>query len=44
MVVWQAQTKQWLTTTDKVTALINFLSEEKRVELLNFALGLIEKS
>ncbi|ELR98448.1 DUF4926 domain-containing protein [Gloeocapsa sp. PCC 73106] len=37
MVVWQARTKKWVTTTDKVTSLINYLSEEKQEELLNFA-------
>lgn len=44
IVVWQVQTKQWLTTADKVTFMINYLSEEKRKELLNFACFLYQKA
>ena len=44
IVVWQAQTKQWLTTTDKITAIFNNLSENKREEVLNFARFLYQKA
>jgi hypothetical protein len=44
MVVWQAQTKQWLTTTDKITAIFGNLPENKREEILNFARFLYQKA
>ncbi len=44
MVVWQAQTKQWLTTTDKITAIFGNLPENKREEILDFARFLYQKA
>jgi hypothetical protein len=44
IVVWQAQTKQWLTTTDKITAIFDNLSEHKREEVLDFARFLYQKA
>jgi hypothetical protein len=44
IVVWQAQTKQWLTTTDKITAIFDNLSENKREEVLDFARFLYQKA
>jgi hypothetical protein len=43
-VVWQAQNKQWLTTTHKITAIFNNLSENKREEVLDFARFLYQKA
>lgn len=42
IVVWQAQTKQWLTSTDKITAIFGNLPENKREEVLGFALSLYQ--
>ena len=44
IVVWQATTKQWLTTTDKISAIFNNLSETKREEVLDFARFLYQKA
>ena len=44
MVVWQAQTKQWLTATDKITAIFDNLPENKREEILDFARFLYQKA
>jgi Domain of unknown function (DUF4926) len=44
MVVWQVQTKQWLTTTDKITAIFGNLPENKREEILDFARFLSQKA
>ena len=38
VVVWKAVTKTWVPLTDKLQALITQLSEEKRREVLDFAL------
>lgn len=37
IVVWKANTKQWLTTADKMKAIIEHLSEEKCQEVFDFA-------
>ncbi len=37
IVVWQAKTKNWLSVSDKLNAVINNLSEDKQQEVLNFA-------
>ena len=37
IVVWQANTKSWLSVSDKLNAVINNLSEDKQQEVLNFA-------
>ncbi|MFB6274909.1 MAG: DUF4926 domain-containing protein [Halothece sp.] len=44
IVVWKAETKEWLTTADKMRAIIDGLSEEKRQELLDFARFLYQKA
>ena len=44
MVVWKAERKQWLTTADKMVAIVDNLSEEKRQELLDFARFLYQQS
>lgn len=44
MVVWQAQTKQWLTTTDKIAAIFDNLPKDKREEVLDFARFLYQKA
>jgi Domain of unknown function (DUF4926) len=43
IVVWKAQTKKWLTTSDKIAAIFNNLSETKREEVLDFARFLYQK-
>ncbi|AFZ44640.1 hypothetical protein PCC7418_2493 [Halothece sp. PCC 7418] len=43
IVVWQAETEEWLSTTDKLMAIVNNLPEEKREEILNFAQFLLQK-
>lgn len=44
IVVWQAETEQWLNTTAKIMAIVDNLPEEKKDELLNFAQFLLQKS
>jgi hypothetical protein len=44
IVVWQARTKQWLSSTDKIAAIFDNLSEPKREEVLNFARSLYQKA
>jgi Domain of unknown function (DUF4926) len=44
IVVWKAKTKQWLTTSDKIAAIFNNLSETKREEVLDFARFLYQKA
>ena len=44
IVIWQSQTNQWLNTTDKITAIFNNLSENKREEVLDFARFLYQKA
>jgi Domain of unknown function (DUF4926) len=43
IVVWTAKTKQWLSTSDKITAIFKNLSETKREEVLDFARFLYQK-
>lgn len=43
IVVWQSETEAWLSTTDKLIAIVNNLPEEKREEILNFAQFLLQK-
>lgn len=40
IVVWKAKTKTWLSMTEKLAAIVNQLSDERRQEVLNFALFL----
>ena len=44
IIVWQAKTKQWLTNTDKITAIFDNLSENKREKVLDFARFLYQKA
>jgi hypothetical protein len=37
IVVWQSKTKQWVSISDKINAVINNLSEDRKKEVLNFA-------
>lgn len=37
IIVWLAKTKQWVNVADKLNAIINNLSEEKKQEVFNFA-------
>jgi len=37
IVIWQSKTKQWVTISDKINAVINNLSEDRKKEVLNFA-------
>ncbi|MDR9402304.1 MAG: DUF4926 domain-containing protein [Halothece sp. Uz-M2-17] len=43
IVIWQAETEEWMTTSDKIIAIVNNLPEEKREEILNFAQFLLQK-
>lgn len=40
MVVWKAETKTWLSLTDKLNILIYNLPQERQEEVLNFTLSL----
>ena len=40
IVIWKAQTKTWLSITEKLTALISNLPQERQEEVLNFTLSL----
>lgn len=42
IVVWQAETKTWLSITEKLTALINNLPQERQEAVLNFTLSLYQ--
>jgi hypothetical protein len=44
IVVWTAKTKQWLSTSDKITAIFQNLSEPNREEVLDFARFLYQKA
>jgi hypothetical protein len=44
IVVWKAKTKQWLTTSDKIAAIFDNLTETKREEVLDFARFLYQKA
>ncbi len=37
IVIWQSKTKQWVSISDKINAVINNLSEDRKKEVLNFA-------
>jgi hypothetical protein len=37
IVVWQAQTKKWVSVSEKLTEIIHYLPESKKQEVLNFA-------
>ena len=44
IVVWKSATKQWLSTSDKITAIINNLSPNKQEEILNYARLIYQKA
>ena len=44
IVVWKANTKQWLTMADKMVAMIEHLPEEKRQEVFDFARFIHQKA
>lgn len=44
IIVWQAKSQHWLSVSDKITAVINNLSEDKQKELFNFARYLYQTS
>ena len=35
--VWQSKTQRWLSVSEKLTEIIDYLPEPKKQELLNFA-------
>ncbi len=37
IVVWQAKTKTWLSVSEKLIEIIDYLPEQKKQEVLNFA-------
>ncbi|GFE68448.1 DUF4926 domain-containing protein [Chroococcus sp. FPU101] len=37
IVVWKANTKQWLSVSDKLATLVTYLPEERQQEVLDFA-------
>lgn len=37
IVIWQSKTKQWVSISDKINAVINNLSEDRKKEVLNYA-------
>jgi hypothetical protein len=43
IVVWKANTKQWLSVCDRVASLIAYLPEERQQEVLDFARFLYQK-
>ncbi len=43
IVVWQANTKTWLSAAEKLSALINHLPDERQQEVLDFAMFLHQK-
>ncbi|PPT08801.1 hypothetical protein CKA32_005787 [Geitlerinema sp. FC II] len=44
IVVWKAETQQWLTTSEKAIALFKRLSDEQQEEVLDFARFLYQKN
>ena len=40
IVIWKAKTKSWLPVSEQITAVINYLSEERKQEVLDFARSL----
>ena len=43
IVVWKSTTKQWLPVSEKITAILNQLSENKQEEILNYARFIYQK-
>lgn len=43
IVVWKAKTKQWLSVSEQVAALVAYLPEERKQEVLNFARFLYQR-
>jgi hypothetical protein len=44
IVVWKAKTKTWLSVAEQVAAIVNRLSEERRQEVLDFAVFCVRGS
>ncbi len=44
IVVWKSATKQWLPTSDKITAIIHNLAPNKQEEILNYARFIYQKT
>lgn len=43
IVVWQSATKQWITTTEKVISILDYLPETKQEQILNYARSLYDQ-
>jgi hypothetical protein len=43
IVVWKASTKSWLTVSEQIAAVINYLPEERKQEVLDFARSLYQR-
>jgi hypothetical protein len=44
IVVWKAETKQWVNTSERLIAILKNLTEENREEVLDFARFLAQKT
>ncbi|MGK7944610.1 MAG: DUF4926 domain-containing protein [Microcystaceae cyanobacterium] len=44
VIVWKSSTKQWLSTSDQITAIINHLSPNKQEEVLKYARLIYQKA
>ena len=43
IVVWQSATKQWITTTEKVISILDYMPKNKQEEILKYARTLYEQ-
>jgi hypothetical protein len=43
IIVWKAKTKRWLSVSEQIAAAINYLSEERQQEVLDFARSLYQR-
>jgi len=43
IVIWKAKTKRWLSASEQIAAAINYLSEERQREVLDFARSLYQR-
>ncbi|WP_017316762.1 DUF4926 domain-containing protein [Mastigocladopsis repens] len=43
IVIWKAKNKSWLPVSERITAVINYLSEERKQEVLDFARSLYQR-
>ena len=44
IVVWKSNTKQWLTASEQIVAILDCLSERKQEKVLNYARFLCQKA